>query len=253
MAGLALELQGLEKSYDGVKAVDGVELSVRAASTTVLIGPSGCGKSTMLRLIIGLTRPDTGRIRVGGELLDEGNLLRMRRRMGYVIQDGGLFPHLTARQNISLLVRHLRWNPSRIRNRVGELVGLTRLPEGALERYPAQLSGGQQQRVSLMRALMLDPELLLMDEPLGRLDPMIRAELQDELREIFRALKKTVVLVTHDMAEAAYFADTIVLMRDGRVVQEGRPIDLQRSPADSFVTRFLRAQQRWVGGEAMCE
>jgi osmoprotectant transport system ATP-binding protein len=163
--------------------------------------------------------------------------------MGYVVQDGGLFPHLTARGNIVLMARYLGWQRPRLAARVAELAALTRFPADALDRYPAQLSGGQRQRVGLMRALMLDPAALLLDEPLGALDPLIRSDLQADLREVFRQLGKTVVLVTHDLAEAAFFADRIVLLRDGRVVQQGSLDDLWTRPADPFVTHFIQAQR----------
>jgi osmoprotectant transport system ATP-binding protein len=163
--------------------------------------------------------------------------------MGYVIQDGGLFPHLTARGNIALLARHLGWDAARIDARLTALTALTHFPANGLARYPAELSGGQQQRVALMRALMLDPDVLLLDEPLGALDPMIRFELQGELRDIFRRLGKTVVLVTHDMGEAAFLGDTLVLLSDGRIVQQGSAADLVRTPANDLVARFVTAQR----------
>ena len=169
--------------------------------------------------------------------------------MGYVVLDGGLFPHLTAFGNVSLMARYLGWAPAAIQTRVRALADLVRLPLPSLERYPAELSGGQQQRVALMRALLLDPELLFLDEPLGALDPLVRAELQDDLRAVFARLAKTVVLVTHDLAEAALFAHVIVLMKDGRVVQRGSLDDLLERPADPFVTRFVRAQRRFGAGE----
>jgi len=168
----------------------------------------------------------------------------LRRRMGYVIQDGGLFPHFTARQNVALMAKEAGWPAKRRRERVEELVALTCFPASALDHYPVELSGGQRQRVALMRALMLDPDILLMDEPLGALDPMIRAELQDELKAIFQSLAKTVVLVTHDLGEAAFFAETIILMHQGRVVQQGQFSDLIERPIDSFVSHFVHAQLR---------
>jgi osmoprotectant transport system ATP-binding protein len=201
-----LELRGVAKKFGGLPALQPTDLEVTAGRTTVLIGPSGCGKSTLLRLMIGLIEPDAGSVRFEGEAFAPENVLALRRRMGYVIQDGGLFPHLTARENVGLMVGHLGWDEQRIAARLAELVELTHFPEDGLERYPVQLSGGQRQRVSLMRALMLDPALLLLDEPLGALDPMVRAELQTELRRIFRALGKGVVLVTHDMGEAGFLA-----------------------------------------------
>lgn len=238
-----LELNKVSKNYSGVCALEHCDLSIASGQTTVLIGPSGCGKSTILRLIIGLEMPDGGTIHFGGQRLEQGRLLELRQRMGYVIQDGGLFPHLSARDNAALMARHLRWSDERIATRINELAELTHFPVDALDRFPLQLSGGQQQRISLMRALMLDPEVLLLDEPLGALDPMIRRDLQAELREIFENLGKTVLMVTHDLGEAAFFGDTVVLLRDGRIVQQGKMEQLLRAPADDFVQRFIKAQR----------
>jgi osmoprotectant transport system ATP-binding protein len=238
-----LELSGVHKSYGRTAALHPTDLRIEAGRTTVLIGPSGCGKSTLLRLMIGLIRPDGGSVRLEGQELRPGNVLQLRRRMGYVIQDGGLFPHLGARDNAALMARHLRWARQRVEARLDELCALTRFPPEALERYPVQLSGGQKQRVSLMRALMLDPAVLLLDEPLGALDPMIRSELQQDLRQVFQTLHKTVVLVTHDMGEAACFGDWIVLLREGRIVQQGPLQALLQQPSEPFVTRFVRAQR----------
>jgi osmoprotectant transport system ATP-binding protein len=238
-----LELQGVSKSYDGRPVLRPTDLTVQTGRTTVLIGPSGCGKSTLLRLMLGLLRPDAGTVRFAGTQVRPDNALELRRRMGYVVQDGGLFPHLTARGNIALLARYLGWAEPRVEGRLVELVHLTRFPADGLDRYPVQLSGGQRQRVGLMRALMLDPDVLLLDEPLGALDPIIRSELQDDLRRVFRELGKTVVLVTHDLGEAGFFGDVLVLLRDGQVVQQGTLADLVQAPADLFVTRFVNAQR----------
>lgn len=229
--------------FDEVEALREVELVVETGRTTVLIGPSGCGKSTMLRLVVGLEVPTAGRVTVAGREVGPEAVLELRRRTGYVIQGGGLFPHLTAGENITLMARHLRRPEPETERRVAELCDLTHFPSSALARYPLELSGGQQQRVGLMRALMLDPEVLLLDEPLGALDPLVRRELQSELREIFGALHRTVLLVTHDLAEAAYLADRIVLLRDGAIVQGGTLDDLRERPAEPFVTRFLSAQR----------
>jgi len=219
------------------------DLCIAQSQTVVLIGPSGCGKSTLLRLMVGLITPDAGRVMFEQQPLTPENIRFQRHRMGYVIQDGGLFPHLTARQNITLLARHLGWGESRIKERIETLAELTSFPFAALNRYPLEMSGGQRQRVSLMRSLMLDPDVLLLDEPLGALDPMIRSQLQDDLREIFRSLGKTVVLVTHDLAEAAYLADTIVLLHEGRLVQQGDLPSIIHAPANDFVTKFINAQR----------
>jgi osmoprotectant transport system ATP-binding protein len=236
-------LDGVTKVYAGRPALGPLALDVPAGQTTVLIGPSGCGKSTLLRLLIGLIEPDAGTVTFDGTPVTPSTARAVRLRTGYVIQDGGLFPHLTARGNVTLMARHLGWDRARMEARVRELADLTRFPADGLDRYPQHLSGGQRQRVGLMRALMLNPDALLLDEPLGALDPLVRADLQAELRDIFRALGKTVVLVTHDLGEAAFFADRVVLLRDGQVVQLGSPGDLWHRPADPFVTRFVQAQR----------
>jgi osmoprotectant transport system ATP-binding protein len=241
-----LRVVAASKTFGRVQALAPTTLEVPAGQTTVLIGPSGSGKSTLLRMMVGLVRPDSGQVLFDGVELGPTTLQEIRRRIGYVVQEGGLFPHLTARGNATLLARHLRWPEARIDARVEALRALARLPADVLDRYPAQLSGGQRQRVGLMRALMMDPELLVLDEPLGALDPLVRAELQDDLLAAFRGFRtsgKSVVMVTHDLDEAAFFGERLVLMREGRVVQEGRLEDLAHAPADPFVTRFLRAQR----------
>jgi osmoprotectant transport system ATP-binding protein len=234
----------VSRRFDDVVALEPTDLTFEARRSTALIGPSGCGKSTILRLIAGLIEPTSGTIEFEGQRVSPTNVDTLRRRLGYVIQDGGLFPHLTAAANIVLMARHLRWPASRIDARLSDLTDLTHFPRAALARYPVELSGGQRQRVGLMRALMLDPDVLLLDEPLGALDPMVRAELQRELRDIFERLGRTVVLVTHDLSEAAFLCDRIVLLAGGRVVQDGTLADLQHRPASSFVTAFLTAQSR---------
>lgn len=239
-----LELQDVSKSYGRSVALQPIQFTFEAGKTTVLLGPSGCGKSTIIRILLGLIKPDTGRVLFAGAPLSPDTVHGLRHRMGYVVQDGGLFPHLTARGNVTLLARYLGWQPERITTRTAELVELTSFPTDGLDRYPVQLSGGQRQRVGLMRALMLDPEVLLLDEPLGALDPIIRSDLQSDLRRIFQTLDKTVVLVTHDLGEAAFFGDRIVLLRDGRIVQQGELTDLIERPTDPFVTRFINAQRR---------
>jgi osmoprotectant transport system ATP-binding protein len=225
-------------------AIDAVSLAFATGSVNAVIGSSGSGKSTLLRLLLGLEWPDAGEVRVDGTPLMKADVLAVRRRIGYVIQEGGLFPHLSARDNLALLPRWLGWAPARIDERAHALAALTHVPADALDRFPAELSGGQRQRVALMRALMLDPPALLLDEPLGALDPIVRHELQDELAVIFRSLDKTVILVTHDVAEAAFLAPRLILLREGRVVQDGSVDDLEERPADAFVSEFLQAQRR---------
>jgi osmoprotectant transport system ATP-binding protein len=244
-----LELQQVTKRFGAAAAVGPVSLDVKPGETVALLGPSGAGKSTLLRIALGLLRPDGGEARFLGAPIGPGDHV-LRRRIGYVVQGGGLFPHLTAAANATLVARHLGWPAERVRARLAELVTLARLPPDALERHPRALSSGQAQRVSLVRALMLDPELLLLDEPLGALDPITRAELQEDLRTAFRAVSKTVVLVTHDLAEAAFFADRLVLLREGTVVQVGTLADLARTPADPFVARFVGAHRALVLPEA---
>ena len=238
-----LVLSQVSKGYGDTLALAPTDLHIPAGETLVLIGPSGCGKSTLLRLIVGLITSDSGTIKLKGTELTRDNILQTRLRMGYVIQEGGLFPHLTVRDNVTVMARYLRRDNGWIDSRLAELAQVVRLPPELMRRFPAELSGGQRQRVSLMRALMLDPELLLLDEPLGALDPMIRYELQQELKSIFGQLGKTVVMVTHDIAEAAFFGHSLVLMRAGHIVQTGPFKALAQTPAEPFVEQFITAQR----------
>lgn len=236
-------LSSVSKRYATTIALDHLDLDIARGRTTALIGPSGAGKSTVLRMLIGLEWPDSGEVRFDGQVLRREQLLEQRRRIGYVIQEGGLFPHLTAADNVGLLARTIGWSLSAVNTRADELAELCQLPAGALKRYPSELSGGQRQRVGLIRALMLDPPVLLLDEPLGALDPIVRFQLQAQMRDLFASLKKTVVLVTHDVAEAAFLADTLVLLRDGRLIQQGSARDLIDAPAQPFVHQFMTAQR----------
>jgi len=237
------ELRQVVKRYGATIALDAIDLSIAPGRTTALIGPSAAGKSSVLRMLLGLEWPDAGEVLFDGVPLQRDTLLAQRRRIGYVIQEGGLFPHLTGAGNAALLARTLHWDAARIDARLRELATLCQLPFDALSRYPAELSGGQRQRVGLIRALMLDPPVLLLDEPLGALDPIVRHDLQAQMRELFALLRKTVVLVTHDVAEAAYLGDTLALLRDGRVLQQGSVHDLLDAPADAFVRAFMTAQR----------
>jgi len=192
--------------------------------------------------MLGLVVVDTGEAAIDGVRVTPDTRGSLVGKVGYVVQEGGLFPHLTVRENIGLPAEAAGWPRLRTTDRVGELAGLVRFDEALLRRYPAELSGGQRQRVGLARALLLDPPVLLLDEPLGALDPIVRADLQIELRRIFAAVGKTVVLVTHDLREAALLGSTIALLRAGRIVQQGSLDDLARRPAEPFVTEFLGAQ-----------
>ncbi len=237
-----VNLEGVEKRFGGRLVLAPTSLEVAAHTSLALLGPSGCGKSTLLRLILGLLTPDAGHLSVGGIPVTPATATAVRRQIGYVIQEGGLFPHLTAKDNVAMLARHLGWGPRRVADRLDELTILVRLEPSMLERYPTELSGGERQRVGLMRALMLDPPLLLLDEPMGALDPMVRARLQQDLKRIFAELEKTVIFVTHSLEEAAFLGDEVVLMREGRIVQRGTMHDLETA-ADPFTREFVAVQR----------
>jgi osmoprotectant transport system ATP-binding protein len=238
-----LELRGVTKTYHGKTILHPIDMDILPGQTVVLIGPSGCGKSTLLRIVAGLVQADAGVVQFEKEVMTDKNKNVLRQKLGYVIQDAGLFPHLSARENVGIVAKFLKWPADKIRQRVDELVELARFPAEAMDRFPVQLSGGQRQRLGIMRALMLDPPLILMDEPLGALDPMVRYDLQEDLRVIFRKLNKSVLLVTHDMGEAGFFGDQVFLLGEGRVVQQGNLDDLIERPATEYVTRFIRAQR----------
>ncbi len=236
-------LYNVVKQFGKVRAISDLSIEFKPNQTSVLIGSSGCGKSTLLRLLLGLIKPDAGEVRFKGEKIVSFEEVRIN--TGYVVQDGGLFPHLNSRKNITLVADFQRWEKTRISNRLDNLIELTQFPPEAISRYPAELSGGQRQRVALMRALMLDPEVLLMDEPLVALDPVVRYEMQGELKEIFQVLDKSVIIVTHDISEAAFLGDEIFMMSEGIVLQSGQFQDLQKKPSSEFVTKYLRTQRKF--------
>ncbi|HEY0524997.1 MAG TPA: ABC transporter ATP-binding protein [Stellaceae bacterium] len=240
-----IEIDRIVKDYGGRRVVDDVSLTVRRGELCVLVGPSGSGKSTLLRMVNRLVPASSGTIRIGGEDVARLPPETLRRRIGYVIQSVGLFPHWTVDDNIATVPRLLGWKPERVRARVAELLDLLRLDADAVRgRYPHQLSGGQQQRVGVARALAAGPELLLMDEPFGALDPITRDTLQDELARIHRATGTTILFVTHDMDEALRLADRIAVLRDGRLAQAGTPADIVERPADAFVHDFIGRSDR---------
>ena len=238
-----LAVQKISKSFGATEALADVSLEVASGSTGVIIGPSGCGKTTLVRVVMGLVSPDQGQVRFNGEVLGQKNTSEIRHRIGYVVQGGALFPHMTAWSNVALMPKYLGWSSTEISRKVNSLTELMDLPSEVLNQYPGELSGGQRQRVSLMRALVLDPEVLVLDEPFGALDPIVRFQLQTHLRTLFRRLRKTVLMVTHDIAEAAFFGDEIILMRSGMIVQQGSISDLLHRPKEEFVETFVSAQR----------
>jgi osmoprotectant transport system ATP-binding protein len=234
-----IHLEAVEKRYGGRRVLGPITLDVPAGHRIAIVGPSGCGKSTLLRIVLGLVPIDCGSVLVAGQPMRAEAKRAIRRRIGYVVQDGGLFPHLTAQRNVTLMAEYLGWERRRVLGRVDELAAMTGLERDSLARWPLQLSGGQRQRVGVMRALMLDPDVLLLDEPLGALDAITRSRLQTELTSLFRALRKTVIVVTHDIAEAARLADETVVLRDGAIVQRGTLEEMRRAPANGFVAELL--------------
>jgi osmoprotectant transport system ATP-binding protein len=239
-------LDNVSKSYGTKRALSAIDLTVDNERCLALIGSSGSGKSTLLRLILGLVAPDAGTVTVTGQLVTSKTAPALRLRTGYVIQDGGLFPHLSAVDNVTLVARIVGWEKEQIDRRVETLTSLVGLSAELLTHYPVELSGGERQRVGLMRALMLDPPVLLLDEPLGSLDPIIRARLQDDLRRIFKALQKTVLVVTHDLAEAAFLGDEVAMLHEGKLLQKGSMSELVEQPKSAFVSEFVRAHRpRW--------
>ena len=240
-----IEIEGLTKQYGPTTVVDGVNLSIERGTITVIVGTSGSGKSTLLRMINRLVEPTAGRIRIDGRDTAAEPAHLLRRRIGYAIQGHGLFPHRTVAENIATVPRLLGWDASRTRARVEELLAIFQLEPGVFgAKFPHQLSGGQQQRVGVARALAAEPAVLLMDEPFGALDPIIRGKAQEDLLAIQRRFGTTVVLVTHDMDEAFHLGNRVAVMSAGRVLQYDRPAALLLSPADPFVTRMTGTGDR---------
>ena len=236
-----VRFEHVSKVYaDGTRAVKDLNLEVQRGELICMIGPSGCGKTTTLKMVNRLHEPTSGKITVNGKDIMEMNPVELRRSIGYVIQQIGLFPHMTIAQNVELVPRLLGWDKERRRKRVDELLPLVGLdPDRYRKKYPRELSGGQQQRVGVIRALAAEPDLILMDEPFGALDPITRETLQDELKRIQRQLKVTIMFVTHDMNEALKLADRIVVMKDGEIHQIGTPEEILRHPKDEFVAQFI--------------
>jgi osmoprotectant transport system ATP-binding protein len=238
-----LVLEHVSKAFDGRMVLSDVSLTVHRGATGALIGSSGSGKTTLLRITLRLIGLDEGSVKLNDQPLTTFDHKDWADQIGYVPQDGGLFPHLTGRQNVALVPALRRWEKERIEARVAELQRLVALETAVLQRYPHQMSGGQRQRVAIMRAAMMDPAVMLLDEPMAALDPMIRSALQQELKAIFQRLGKTVLIVTHDLAEAVFLAEQVTLLHAGKVVQTGTYRDLLLTPADPFVTSFINAQR----------
>lgn len=235
-----IRFENLTKKFDEVTAVDNLTADIQTGEITVLIGPSGCGKTTTLRMINRLIEPTGGVISIDGKDVTKENPVELRRNIGYVIQQTGLFPHMSIAQNIGLVPYVEKWDELKRKNRVEELLDFVGLPPAEYyDRYPNELSGGQQQRVGVARALAADPEIILMDEPFGALDPITRVTLQDELLDMQDTIGKTIVFVTHDMDEAIKLADRIAIMRDGKIVQFDTTEEILRNPADEFVSDFI--------------
>lgn len=236
-----IEIENLSKVFFTQTVLDNISLKLAAKQTHILLGASGSGKSTLLKIILGTLKADSGQVLISDEF-DRTNSNR-KFSIGYVVQDGGLFPHLSAIENILLEARCLGWSKEKMDSRIDELLSAVDLDRTVLDQFPHQISGGQKQRVSLMRALFLDPEILILDEPLGALDPITRAHLQAGLRTLFQRLKKLVIIVTHDLAEAAYLGDTVSVLHNGKLLQHGTFEKLRNDPADDYIRQFIAAQR----------
>jgi len=238
-----IELTDVSKRFGESAAISGPTMRVNEGASLALVGSRGSGKSTVLRLITGLEWPDRGTIAVSGEPVTRATIASVRARLGYMIQDGGLFPHLTCRRNVTLVSELHGMDPGQVASRLAELADLVRLAPSLVERFPREVSGGQRQRVALMRALFRDPAVLLLDEPFGALDPIVRRQVGDELFALMRRLAKTVLLVTHDLAEAAALTERIAVLRSGTLLQSGTLPELRASPADPFVEQLVAARR----------
>lgn len=246
--GVVIDFEGVSKRFGSTQAVEDFTFRVPSRSCAALVGSSGCGKTTLLRMVNRMVTPDRGRVLIDGEDVAQQDPVALRRSIGYVIQGGGLLPHRTVIDNAATVGYLLRWDKRKARRRAAELLDIVGLDSSVGRRYPGELSGGQQQRVGIARALLSDPEILLMDEPLGAVDPIVRYELQQQLAALQENLGKTIVLVTHDMAEAFFLADRVVVLDTGaRIAQVGTPEEIRSAPESEFVEKMIRS----VSGDAL--
>jgi osmoprotectant transport system ATP-binding protein len=243
-----IRFENVSMSYGTNEVIQNLSFTIEEGQLAVFIGPSGCGKTTTLQLINRLLNPTSGKIYINGADIQTMDPVQLRRKIGYVIQEIGLFPHMTIEQNIEIVPKLLKWPAEKRRARTLELLKLVDLdPEKYLKRHPSKLSGGQQQRIGLLRALAAEPPIILMDEPFGALDPITREALQDEIKQLQKKLKKTIIFVTHDMDEAIKIADVIILMKDGAIVQQASPEKLLSEPANEFVEKFIGKRRMYNG------
>ncbi|WP_291258679.1 ABC transporter ATP-binding protein [Fusobacterium sp.] len=245
-----IEFIGVNKIFKNNIVLHDINLKIEDRSITVFVGPSGCGKTTTLKMINGLIKPTSGKILINGEDIGEKNIIDLRRKIGYVIQQTGLFPHMTIKENIELVAKLEKVPEIERKNRVKELMEMVGLSyEKFSDRYPRQLSGGQQQRVGIARALMTNPDIILMDEPFSALDPITRSQLQDELITIQTQYKKTIIFVSHDMDEAVKIADKICIMGTGKIIQYDDPETILKLPENEFVSNFVGKNRIWSSPE----
>lgn len=245
-----IEFKGITKSFKGNEVLKGINLEIQTGHLVAIIGGSGCGKTTLLKMINLLIHPTSGEILIDGEDITKYDVIKLRRRMGYVIQQTGLFPHMTIRENIQLISKLEKVDSKKLEDTTIQMMNMVGLdPSVYLDRYPTELSGGQQQRVGVARAFATDPEIILMDEPFSALDPMTRSDLQDELVGLQSKLGKTIVFVTHDMDEAIKIADMICIMKDGKILQYDTPENILKNPADEYVSNFVGKNRIWASPE----
>lgn len=241
---MVISFKSISKKYGSTSVLDDVNLDIENEKITALVGESGSGKTTLLQLVNGLTEPTSGIVEVFGEALNYDDIAAVRKKMGYAVQGGGLFPHMSVYENITVMTKLDGWTDGDIKKRVDHVIKLVNLHEELLDRYPHKLSGGQQQRVSLCRAMMLDPRLLLLDEPFSALDPITKDHIHDEFLKMQYAEPRSILLVTHDMDEAVKLGDNIIVIDKGKIIQQGRTDDIIKNPATDYVRDLLNTAKK---------